>query len=63
VPAAAGKPAAVVLRVASFYIMVKASGEAAAADKVAVSVDGGKSFKVVELQDFGAAVQDGSACP
>ena len=52
VPAEAGKPAAVVVRLASPYVMVKASGEAAGADKVEVSVDGGKTFKAVELKNF-----------
>ena len=57
VPADAGKSAAVVVRLASPYIMVKASGEAAGADKVEVSVDGGKTFKAVELKDFDQAVK------
>ena len=57
VPAAADKPATVVVHLASPYIMVKAGGEAAGADKVEVSVDGGKTFKAVELKDFGPAVK------
>ena len=57
VPAETGKPAAVVVRLASPYIMVKASGEAAGADKVEVSVDGGKTFKAVELKNFDQAVK------
>ncbi len=56
-PAEAGKPAAVVVRLASPYIMVKARGEAAGADKVEVSVDGGKTFKAVELGNFDQAVK------
>ena len=57
VPAEAGKPAAVVVRLASPYVMVKAGGEAAGADKVEVSVDGGKTFTSVELKNFDQAVK------
>jgi hypothetical protein len=61
VPAAADKPAAVVLRLASPYIMVKAGGEAAGADKVEVSVDGGKTFTAVEPKNFDQAVKGSTA--
>jgi hypothetical protein len=57
VPAESGKPGVVVVRLASPYIMTTAAGEAAGADGVEVSVDGGKSFKAVELADFSAAVK------
>jgi hypothetical protein len=61
VPAEAGKPAAVVVRLASPYIMVKAGGEAVGADKAEVSVDGGKLFKQVELKNFDQAVNGSTA--
>jgi len=57
VPADAAKPAFVVVQLASPYILVKADGEAAGAEKIEVSVDDGKTFKPAELQDFGAAVK------
>lgn len=57
VPAERGKPAAVVVDFGSPYILTQASGEAAAADAVEVSVDGGKTFKAVDLKDFTAAVR------
>ena len=56
-PAEAGKPAFVLVRLASPYIMVKAKGEATGADTVEVSVDDGKTFKAIDLKDFGAAVK------
>jgi hypothetical protein len=57
VPAEAGKPATVVVSLAAPYNFTKATGEAAGADKVTVSVDGGKTFKPAELKDFGAAIK------
>jgi hypothetical protein len=56
-PAEAGKPAVVVVQLASPYILTKASGEAAAADKAEVSVDGGNTFKTIELAGFDDAVK------
>ncbi len=57
VPAAPGKPACVVLALASPYILTKARGETAGADRVEVSVDGGTTFQVADVQDFSAAVK------
>lgn len=57
VPAEAGKPASVVFSLASPYILTKAKGEAVGADKVEVSADDGKTFKVADLKDFSAAVK------
>jgi hypothetical protein len=57
VPAEAGKPAVVVLSLASPYLLTKASGEATGADTVEVSVDGGRTFKAADLKDFSAAVK------
>ncbi len=56
-PTEAGKPAVLVVQLASPYIMTKASGEAAGAEKVEVSVDNGKTFKAVDLAGFGDAVK------
>jgi hypothetical protein len=57
VPADAGRPAAVVLNLASPYILTKAKGEATGADTVEVSVDGGKTFKPADLKDFSEMVK------
>ena len=57
VPAASGKPASVVVKLSSPYILTKASGEAVEADKVEVSIDDGKTFKAVDLKDFDAAIK------
>jgi hypothetical protein len=57
VPAEAGKPASVTVRLASPYILIRASAEAAGADALEVSVDNGKTFKAADLKDFGAAVK------
>ena len=56
-PAESGKPAAVVVELASPYIMVRAGGEAAGADSADVSTDGGKTFQAVKLEDFSGAVK------
>jgi hypothetical protein len=57
VPAESGKPGTVVVDFSSPYILTKASGEAAGADAVEVSTDGGKTFTAVDLQDFTGAVK------
>ncbi len=55
--AEAGRPAVLVVELASPYVMTKASGEAAGAEKVEVSVDNGKTFKALELKGFDDAVK------
>jgi hypothetical protein len=57
VPAESGKPGVVVVDLASPYILTKATGGATGADAVEVSTDGGRSFKAVEVKDFGQAVR------
>lgn len=57
VPAEAGKPASVIVSLASPYILTKASGEVTGAVKVEVSIDGGKTFKPVDLKNFSDAVK------
>ena len=56
-PSSKGKPAVVVVELASPYIMTKAGGEAAGADAVEVSTDGGKTYMAVDVKDFSAAVK------
>ncbi len=57
VPAESGKPGVVVVDFSSPYLLTKATGEAAGADAVEVSTDGGKTFKAVELKNFTEAVR------
>jgi hypothetical protein len=57
VPAQAGKPASVTVRLQSPYVLCKTTCEAAGADAVEVSVDGGKSFKAADAKDLTPAVR------
>ncbi|HQL73038.1 MAG: hypothetical protein BWX88_00164 [Planctomycetes bacterium ADurb.Bin126] len=57
VVAAAGQPGRTVFALSSPYILVKAGAQAAGADGAEVSVDGGKTYKAVDLADFSAAVK------
>jgi hypothetical protein len=56
-PAESGKPAVVVVDLASPYTLTRVNGEATGADVVEVSIDGGKTFKAVDLKNFTAAVR------
>jgi len=58
VPAVPGQPAIITIKLASPYIMTKASGAATGADSIEVSNDGGKTFAAADLADFDAAVRD-----
>jgi len=57
VPAERGLPGVIVVDFSSPYLLTKAGGEAAGADAVEVSTDGGKTFKAVDLKDFSEAVR------
>jgi hypothetical protein len=57
VPAKAGSPASVTLKLSSPYILTLAKGSATGANTAEVSVDGGKTFKPVSLDDFSDEVQ------
>ncbi len=57
VPAESGRPGTVVVDLASPYLLTKAHGEASGADAVEVSIDGGKTFRAVDLTDLTAAVR------
>ena len=57
VVATAGAPGSVVVRLASPYIFTRATGAAAGADAVEVSVDDGATWAAVDVADFGAAVK------
>jgi hypothetical protein len=56
VPADSGKPAFVTVELQSPYILTRAKGVAEGADSVELSVDGGKTFTAVKLDDFSDAV-------
>jgi hypothetical protein len=57
VPADPGKPCVVVVALRSPYPMTLGKGEAEGIEKAEISTDGGKQWKDVALQDFGAAVK------
>ncbi len=57
VPVDASKPGTALIKLASPYILTRASGEAAGADLVEVSVDGGKNYKAADLKEFTPAVK------
>lgn len=57
VPADSIKPGSVVFNLTTPYIIVKAQGEADGADTVETSIDGGKTYQVVDLKDFTSAVK------
>jgi hypothetical protein len=48
----AAKPAYVIVRLASPYVICKASGEATGADTIELSADEGKTFAAADLKDF-----------
>jgi len=55
--AESGKPGVVTVDLASPYILTQAKGEAIGADTFEVSVDGGKTYKAIDLKDFTSAVR------
>ena len=57
VPADASKPASVLLKLESPYILTKVGGRAEGAEAVEVSTDGGKTFAAADLADFTRAVK------
>jgi len=56
VPADSSKPASITVQLQSPYVMTRASGVVEGADKVEISVDGGKTYKPIEVKDFSEAV-------
>ena len=56
-PSDKSRPASITLRLSSPYILTLASGQAGGSDMVEVSIDEGKTFKAVALDDFTDAVQ------
>ena len=62
VPVDPAKPASITVELQSPYVMAKAAGQVQGLAKAEVSVDGGKSFKAVDLKDFSAAVAGKYQC-
>lgn len=62
VPADAEKPATITVPLQLPYVFVRASAEAAGVDKAELSVDGGKTFKPVDLKDFSSSVKGKYNC-
>jgi hypothetical protein len=60
-PTEAGRPASFVVSLASPYILTKARATVPEAERVEVSVDGGKNFKPVGASDFSEAVKGQTA--
>lgn len=56
-PVEAGKPASVVVRLRSPYVITMASGAAEGAETVELSRDGGAKYQAIELKDFSAAAK------
>jgi hypothetical protein len=56
VPAEAGKPASITVRLQSPYVMSRAAGSAEGADKAELSTDDGRTFAPIALDDFSDAV-------
>lgn len=57
-PAEAGKAASIVLKLTSPYVISgKSSGSAEGADKVELSIDDGKTYKVVDFDNLGMAAR------
>jgi len=61
-PADGGAPASITVPLQSPYIMTRASGQAEGAETAALSVDGGKTFKPIKLEDFSDDVGGQYAC-
>jgi len=62
VPVDAARPASITVELQSPYIMSRATGKADGIEKAAVSIDGGKTFKAVDLDDFSEAVGGNYSC-
>jgi hypothetical protein len=61
-PADADRPATITVALQSPYIMTRASGKADGISKAEISLDGGKSFKAIRLDDFSEEVGGKYAC-
>lgn len=62
IAADAAKPASITVELQSPYIMSRASGAADGAESAEISVDGGKTYKPIKLEDFSEQVGGQYAC-
>jgi len=62
VPVNADRPASITVELQSPYIMTRATGQAEGIDTAEISLDGGKTFKAVRLEDFSEAVGGNYSC-
>ena len=62
VPANTDRPASITVALRSPYVMTRATGKAAGADKVEISLDGGKTFEPIDIKDFSEKVGGNYAC-
>jgi hypothetical protein len=56
VPAEASRPASLVVELQSPYVLTRASGKAEGVEAAEISLDGGKTFKAIRLEDFSEEV-------
>jgi hypothetical protein len=61
-PADPARPASISVTLQSPYVMTRASGRADGADTAEISLDGGKTFKRIRLEDFSESVGGHYAC-
>jgi hypothetical protein len=61
-PKDAGKSASITVPLQSPYILTRAKGRAEGVDKAEISVEGGKTFKTIRLDDFSDEVGGQYAC-
>ncbi|HTU22738.1 MAG TPA: hypothetical protein VMG10_32155 [Gemmataceae bacterium] len=62
VPVDSDRPASITVELQSPYVMTRASGRADGVDKAEISLDGGKTFKPIRLDDFSEEVGGQYAC-
>jgi hypothetical protein len=62
VPVDGNKPASITVPLQSPYILTRAKGQADGVDKAEFSLDGGKTFQAIRLDDFSDAVGGHYAC-
>ncbi|HEY7427301.1 MAG TPA: hypothetical protein VH682_23910 [Gemmataceae bacterium] len=62
VPVDADRSASITVELQSPYVMTRASGKAEGVEKAEISLDGGKTFKEIRLDDFSEEVGGKDAC-
>ncbi len=62
VPADPSRPGSITVELQSPYVMSRGSGSAEGADSAEISLDGGKTFKPIDLKDFSEQIGGNYAC-